>query len=59
MIIDPSISVGAIINLVVSLGAIAIASWRIVARLGRMEMKLNLLWKWFVKEHDIEDSDDK
>ena len=56
--IYPTISLGSIINVVVSLTAIAVATWKVVSKLGVMEMKLNMIWRWYKKEHKIDDGDE-
>jgi hypothetical protein len=57
MTIDPTITTGNIISVVSTVGAIGIAAWKIIGRINRMDMKINLMWQWFKKEHNIEDKD--
>lgn len=54
--IDPTISLGNIISAFVAAGSVILAAWRISAKLNRMQWKLNLIWQWYAREHDITDS---
>ena len=56
-VIDPTISLGNILTIVTTLGSVTLAAWKIVTRLSKMEMKLNLMWSWFKREHKIESDD--
>ena len=55
MQIEPTVSLGNIINIAVSVGAILLATWKIVSRLGVMEMKLDLLWSDFKKRYKMKE----
>ena len=45
----------ATLNIIINVGVVAFAFWRIAARLSNMEMKLNMIWNWYKKEHKILD----
>lgn len=57
MTFDPTISTGSILNILTCLGAVALGFWRIATRLTKIEMKLNLVWRWFEREHKINGSE--
>lgn len=57
--IDSKVEAGHILNIAVSLCAIMLSFWRIASRLSKMEMKLNLIWKWYKKQHDIDGDNDE
>lgn len=54
MHIEYTISVGTIINLAVTMGAVLIGFWSIAGKLKVMEWKLGLIWKWYAKKHNME-----
>lgn len=54
--LDTSVSLGNVIDVCVSLGAVTLATWRIVHKLTILEVKLNLIWAWYKKQHRISDN---
>jgi hypothetical protein len=58
MQIEPTISVGSILSTLASVCAIAVAFWRMAVKLSRLEFKLNMIWAWYKKEHNIDDKTD-
>jgi hypothetical protein len=46
---DPSLNLGNLLVLVSILATMGLA----LRRLGRMEQRLDLIWKWFLREHDL------
>ena len=57
--IDPTISLGNIIGALAAVGSVVVATWRISGKLNRMQWKLNLIWKWYSKEHGIDNDEVK
>ena len=53
--VDQTISLGNILSAGATLIAIFIATYKVMGRLGVMEMKLNLIWMWYKKEYKIEE----
>lgn len=53
MTFDWTVNLGSVIN-AVSLLFVASVGAR---KLGGLELKLDLLWSWYKKEHNIEESD--
>ena len=55
--LDPTISLGNILTIAVTIGSIVIASWRMSLRLVRLEtefeMKMDMLWKDYCQRHGI------
>jgi hypothetical protein len=33
---------------------VIVAAWRISYQIKEMEWKMNMIWKWYAKEHNIE-----
>ncbi len=54
---DTTITLGNIITIVSTLGAVTAASVVVFMRLGKLEHRLNLIWNKFRKDHDIDDSE--
>ena len=54
MQLDWSISVGNLLTLAGSVVAIAAATVTVTSRLSKMEMKLDLIWSWYKKQHKID-----
>lgn len=53
MHIDPTISLGMIVHLTVILIGGTSAWFSIVRRMDRHEFKLDMMWREFKKEHDL------
>jgi len=60
---DPTVSWGTLISIVSFVITIAIAYTRIMtrfeARMSRMEMKLNIMWATWRRDHDARPADDQ
>jgi hypothetical protein len=54
MIIEPTISVGNILSAGTAVITVIVAAWRISYQIKEMEWKMNMIWKWYAKEHNIE-----
>lgn len=57
--IDPTISLGNIIGSLAAIGSVLVAAWRLSIKLNRMQWKLNMIWKWYSREHGIDDGSDE
>jgi len=55
MNVDPVVTLGALINTAATVLTIVITGWRIIGKLNKMQMRVDLLWGWFKKEHHIAD----
>ena len=53
--IEPTISLGNVINILVTMLSVLVAFWRIAARLTKFELKVNMIWNWYKSEHGIKD----
>lgn len=53
--LDTSVSLGNVIDVCASLLAVTFATWRIVHKLTLLEVKMNLMWAWYKKQHRLED----
>jgi len=56
VIYDPSISLGAILQLVGIVITLLIVYTQVVARLTRVETKVDALWAWFMKTFPHDDA---
>lgn len=56
--IEPTISFGNFVNILVSIGAVLVAFWRVAVRLAKLELKLNMLWNWFKRENNLKDDEE-
>ena len=59
-VIEPVMDLGNIITLLGTVGSIVIAFWRLTIQLARLEtkyeMKIEMLWRQFLKDHKIDDN---
>ena len=57
MAIEPVVTVGNIVSILVTAGTLLIATWRLSLRIARLEiqnkMKIDMMWKQYCKDHDI------
>lgn len=58
MNVEPTISLGNIISLSVTMGTVLIAALKISARLSKVEMKINLMWASYKRTHKLDDYED-
>lgn len=56
MTLDATISLGNIISAGAVIVTIIGAVVKITAKLAKVEWKLNLIWKWYAREHGIDES---
>ena len=59
MHLDLTITLGNLLTLVGTIISLMIMAWRLFARLQEMKWKLDLIWRWYSKEHDIGNADSK
>lgn len=57
MTFDPTITAGNVISIVTTIAVIGAATIHLGSRVGKMEMKLNMIWKWYLKSHQITNGD--
>lgn len=55
--VEATITVGNILSAVTTIAVICVAAWRMTVKLSKMEMKLNMIWTWYKREHKIHDKD--
>lgn len=54
MIFDPTLTLGNVLTLLTMLGGAAVFWIRLVRRLDRIDWKVHMIWRWYQKEHNIE-----
>ena len=50
---DLTITLGNLITLAGTIISLMLVAWRLFARLQEVEWKLDLIWRWYSREHDI------
>ena len=58
MTLEPTITVGNVISIVSTIGALVVFGWRMSARFEKLDWKVSMIWKWYAKEHNIDDKED-
>lgn len=56
---DTTVSLGNILSVLSVIGALLIASSRIIGKINKLQWKMSLIWKWYAKEHGIDSADDE
>ena len=46
-----------LVNIAATIAGMLLFFWRVSIKLAKLEMKLNMIWKWYKREHDIEGDD--
>lgn len=54
MQIEWTVTIGNIMSAITAIGAVLIAGWKISVQLKVMQIKMNMVWRWYAKEHGIE-----
>lgn len=47
-----TIDLGSILVLLGSLGTVALVGFKLSTEIGKMSLKLDLIWEWFLREHE-------
>jgi len=50
---DPTITAGTLISVCVSIVTVAVGVLRVNSKISKMEMKLNMMWAQYKKDHGI------
>lgn len=56
---EPSISFGNVLTILTMIIAVGSATWKLSLQISRMQWKMDLLWKWYKKEHKINGDENK
>ena len=59
MSIDPTVTVGNIISAAVVGFTVLIAGWKLSIQIKELEWKMDMIWKWYAREHNISEHDKK
>ena len=57
MTFDPTISLGSIISALAVLVTIIASVINITTKLAKLEWKMTMMWKWYSREHGIDERD--
>ena len=58
MQIEPTITIGTIVSILVTIGSVWVAAWKVVSKLSQHEMKINMMWKSYKKQHGLNGNED-
>jgi uncharacterized membrane protein len=56
---EPTVTIGNIGSVVIVILSAIIAVWRVSIQLQKMQWKMDMIWKWYKKEHNIDGEDRK
>ena len=56
---EPSISFGNVLTILTMIIAVGSATWKLSLQISRMQWKMDLLWKWYKREHKINGDENK
>ena len=54
---EHTITLGNMLTIITTVVSVGLAGFKISARLAKMEMKLNLMWEAFKRDHKLGDTD--
>ena len=55
MHIEMTVTVGNILTMVVMVITVLGAAWRISLQVKKIEWRMNMIWNWYKKEHNIDE----
>ena len=58
MHIEMTVTVGNILTMVVMVITVLGAAWRISLQVKKIEWRMNMIWNWYKKEHNIDEPDE-
>ncbi len=56
---EPTVSFGNVLSIVIVIVSVLGAVWKVSLLLQKMQWKMDMIWKWYSKEHGINGNDDK
>jgi hypothetical protein len=54
---DMTVTLGNVLTILTTVSGLGVLAWRLFSELQRMKWKLDLIWRWYAKEHGLEGSD--
>lgn len=57
MTFDPTFTFGNLLSLVIVLISLLAAVWKIGTKLDLLQLKMDLIWRWYKREHKIDEDE--
>jgi len=59
MQVDMTVTLGNVLSMFATMAGLVVMAWRLFSELQRMKWKLDLIWKWYAEEHQLNGKDDE
>lgn len=56
---DLTVTLGNVISILATLLSLVALAWKLFSEIQRMKWKLDLIWRWYAKEHKIDRTDEE